>query len=101
MRNTEREAGREAGSTCKDPDMELDPGTPGSRPGPKADVQPLSHTGVPIKNIIECIYIWKKSKNQLHSHNPERNICLYNTPTSTLLFPSCHPLPPNPRHLFI
>ena len=27
--------------------MELDPGTPGSRPGPKADAQPLSHPGVP------------------------------------------------------
>ena len=27
--------------------MGLNPGTPGSRPGPKADAQPLSHPGVP------------------------------------------------------
>ena len=27
--------------------MGLDPGIPGSRPEPKADAQPLSHSGVP------------------------------------------------------
>ena len=27
--------------------MGLDPGTPGSRPGPKAAAKPLSHTGIP------------------------------------------------------
>ena len=27
--------------------MGLDPGTPGSRPGPKAGAKPLSHPGIP------------------------------------------------------
>ena len=32
---------------CREPDAGLNPGTPGSRPEWKADVQPLSHPGVP------------------------------------------------------
>ena len=32
---------------CREPDMGLDPETPGSRPEPKADAQPLSHPGAP------------------------------------------------------
>ena len=28
--------------------MGLDPGTPGSRPGPKAGTKPLSHPGIPM-----------------------------------------------------
>ena len=49
MRNTEREAETqaegEAGS--REPDAGLDPRTPGSHPEPKADTQPLSHSGAP------------------------------------------------------
>ena len=33
-------------------DMGLDPGTQGSCPGPKADAQPLSHPGIPIRALI-------------------------------------------------
>ena len=33
---------------CREPDVGLDPGTPGSCPEPKADVQPLSQSGVPM-----------------------------------------------------
>ena len=36
--------GGEAGF-CREPDVELDPWTPGSQPEPKADAQPLSHPG--------------------------------------------------------
>ena len=32
--------------------MGLDPGTPGSRPGPKAGAKPLSHPGIPRKHFI-------------------------------------------------
>ena len=50
MRDTEREAETraegEAGS-LREPDVGLDPRTPGSRPGLKADPQPLSHPGIP------------------------------------------------------
>ena len=33
--------------------MGLDPGTPGSRPGPKAGTKPLSHPGIPAFNHFE------------------------------------------------
>ena len=39
---------REMQAPCRKPDVGLDPGTPGSRPGPKAGAQPLSHPGVPV-----------------------------------------------------
>ena len=53
MKDTQRERGkqryrqRKKQAPCREPDVGLDPGTPGSRPGPKADAQPLSHPGVP------------------------------------------------------
>ena len=51
MRLRERERGRDTGrekqAPCRKPDVELDPGTPGSRPGPKAGAKPLSHPGIP------------------------------------------------------
>ena len=33
---------REKQAPCREPDVGLEPRTPGSRPGPKADAQPLS-----------------------------------------------------------
>ena len=55
MRDTEREAETwaegEAGSMWE-PNVGLNPGTPGSRPEPKADIQPLSHPGAPILYIL-------------------------------------------------
>ena len=51
MRDRERERGRdrqrETQAPCREPDVGLDPGSPGSGPGPKADAQPLSHPGCP------------------------------------------------------
>ena len=56
MRDTERERQRcrqrEKQTSCKEPDVGLDPGTPGSRPEPKADAQPLSHPGVPADTYL-------------------------------------------------
>ena len=50
MRGTERDRdidrGREKQPICRKPDAGLNPGSPGSRPGLKADAQPLSHPGV-------------------------------------------------------
>ena len=53
----ERERGRdigegEAGSMHREPDVGLDPESPGSRPGPKAGAKPLSHPGIPYFIII-------------------------------------------------
>ena len=49
MRDRERERQghrqREKQDPCGEPDVGLDPGTPGSCPGPKADAQPLSYPG--------------------------------------------------------
>ena len=52
MRDTERERQRhrqrEKQVPRKEPEVGLDPRTPGPRLEPKADAQPLSHPGVPI-----------------------------------------------------
>ena len=51
MRDRERERQRhrqrKKQAPCREPDMGLNPGTPGSRPGLKADAVPLSHPGIP------------------------------------------------------
>ena len=65
--NTERgrDIGREKQAPCWEPDVGLDPRTPGSRPGLKAGTKPLSHQGFPpnspsLRSIIisvdECQY---------------------------------------------
>ena len=46
-RETDRHKQREKQAPCREPDVGLDPRSPGSRPEPKADAQPLSHSGVP------------------------------------------------------
>ena len=43
----ETQAEGEAGSMHREPDVGFDPGSPGSRPGPKAGAKPLSHPGIP------------------------------------------------------
>ena len=49
----EREGGRDTGRgrsrlhARREPDVGLDPGSPGSHPGPKAGAEPLSHPGIP------------------------------------------------------
>ena len=61
MRETQREreaqtqAEGEAGSTQK-PDVGLDPGSPGSHPGPKAVTKPLSHPGGPAYNFKKSTF---------------------------------------------
>ena len=46
-REGERDRRREKQAPCREPDVGLDPGTPRSRPGPKAGAKPLSHPGIP------------------------------------------------------
>ena len=48
--HTHRPRQREKQTPHREPDVGLDPGTPGtpgSRPGPKAGAKPLSHPGIP------------------------------------------------------
>ena len=47
-REAETQAEGEAGSMHWEPDVGFDPGSPGSRPGPKAGTKPLRHPGIPI-----------------------------------------------------
>ena len=44
----ETQAEGEAGSMHWELDVGFDPGSPGSRPGPKAATKPLRHPGIPI-----------------------------------------------------
>ena len=45
-RKRQRHKQREKQAPCREPDVGLDPKTPGLYPEPKADTQPLSHPGV-------------------------------------------------------
>ena len=49
-RHRERQTyrGKEKQAPCREPDVGLGTRTPGSRPEPKADAQPLSHSGIPF-----------------------------------------------------
>ena len=49
LREAETQAEREAGS-LGEPNVGLDPRTPGSCPEPKAEAQPLSHSGASPTN---------------------------------------------------
>ena len=55
MRDTgagQRHRQREKQAPCREPDVGLDPGAPGSHPGLKADAQPLSHPSVPGRRFL-------------------------------------------------
>ena len=47
-RQRHRQREREKQAPCREPNAGLDPGTPGSHPGPKAGAKPLSHPGIPV-----------------------------------------------------
>eukprot|EP00071_Canis_lupus_P034010 XP_022267567.1 putative uncharacterized protein C10orf128 homolog isoform X2 [Canis lupus familiaris] len=46
-REAETQAEGEVGSMHREPDVGFDPGSPVSRPGPKAGAKPLRHPGIP------------------------------------------------------
>ena len=51
-REAETQAEGEAGSMHREPDLGLDPESPGSRPGPKAGAKPLRHPGIPAFAVL-------------------------------------------------
>ena len=53
-REAETQAEGEAGSMHREPNVGFDPGSPGSRPGPKAGAKPLRHPGIPICMLSNC-----------------------------------------------
>ena len=56
-RQRQRHRKREKQVPCREPDEGLDPGTPGSHPGPKADAQPLSYPGFPKRELSNLLLI--------------------------------------------
>ena len=60
VREAETQAEGEAGSMHREPDVGFDPGSPGSRPGPKAGAKPLRHPGIPNNNFFfkDFIYLF-------------------------------------------
>ena len=46
-RERQRHRQKEKQAPCREPDVGLDLGTPGSHPAPKAGAKPLSHPGIP------------------------------------------------------
>ena len=56
MRDREKERQRhrqrEKQAPCREPDVGLDPGSPGSCLGPKAGAKPLSHPRIPSKPFL-------------------------------------------------
>ena len=54
-REAETQAEGEAGSMHREPDVGFDPGSPGSRPGPKAGAKPLRHPGIPTSCILMAV----------------------------------------------
>ena len=64
MRDTEgerqRHRQRKKQAPCREPDVGLDPGTPGSRRRPKAGAKPLNHPGIPksIKFFLKILFIY-------------------------------------------
>ena len=48
----QRHRQKEKQAPCREPNVGLDPGIPGSHPGPKADTQLLSHPGVPNPTLL-------------------------------------------------
>ena len=57
-REAETQAEGEAGSMHWEPDVGFDPGSPGSRPGPKAGTQPLSHPGIPLLQLFKVFFLF-------------------------------------------
>ena len=51
-REAETQAEGEVGSMHWEPDVGFDPGSPGSRPGPKAGAKPLRHPGIPHPSLF-------------------------------------------------
>ena len=51
-----------------EPDVGFDPGSPGSRPGPKAGAKPLHHPGIPVNRLLFPEYLSPKT------HHPFRDV---------------------------
>ena len=65
----------------REPDVGFDPGSPGSRPGPKAGAKPLRHPGIPLPPISTShVHLGSQScsvvKSTQVAHCLRMNLCL-------------------------
>ena len=58
MRERQRHRRKGKQAPCREPNVELDPRTPGSCPGPKAGAKPLSHPGIPAQQILNKRFVY-------------------------------------------
>ena len=56
---------------CREPDAGLDPRTSGSHPEPKANTQPLSHSGIPLFSFLP-FFFFLRFYSFIHERYTER-----------------------------
>ena len=56
------------------PDVGFDPGSPGSRPGPKAGAKPLHHPGIPELKILNTDHFLGVTRSLMGLADKKANI---------------------------
>ena len=69
QRERQRHRQKEKQAPSREPDVGLDPRTPGSQPEPKADAQPQSHPGVPDSPFLSALAQTKQKLIHLFIHS--------------------------------
>ena len=79
-REAETQAEGEAGSMHREPDVRFNPGSPGSRPGPKAGAKPLRDPGIPLVVFLIAKYlVFASIMLSLYGRKSFRaNLCIIN-----------------------
>ena len=72
VREAETLAEGEAGSMHWEPDVGFDPGSPGSRPGPKAGAKPLRHPGIPTSIFKKILFIYSQETHRERQRHRQR-----------------------------
>ena len=68
-REGQRHRRREKQPPCREPNVGLDPRTPGSRPGPKAGAKLLSHPGIPYFYVFSLLIVNIVNSDKYNPHN--------------------------------
>ena len=66
----------------QEPDVGFDPGSPGSRPGPKAGAKRLRHPGIPLAFNLNT----ELAKEKIHSILPGSQFAVYDEPGHVLMW---------------
>ena len=74
QREGQRHRQREKQAPCGEPDVGLDPRTAGTCPEPNADIQPLSHPGVPFVSTFNGLLLFRRKKWLLVSWRHSRQV---------------------------